>query len=212
MPDARQAVYRPLMSPAEFSQLMTAIWAIRPRNFLEWGSGGSTQTILAQCPFIERYVSIEHDPGWYERVKLAVADPRLDLHLVEATRPEPPRRILNATKQKRNRYRQESEMDETLFADYVHLPLELDQLFDFVLVDGRARCFCMPVGWKLLKPGGVMAIHDAQRAIYQPVIAGLGEPLFLEPWERGQICILRKPMDTEELQRPMPRKAEALSG
>lgn len=208
MPEARQAVYRPLMSPAEFSQLMTAIWAIRPRQFLEWGSGGSTQTILAQCPFIERYVSIEHDAGWHDRVKLAVGDPRLDLHLVEPTRPEPPRRILNATKPKRNRYRLESEVDDTLFADYVRFPLQFGQVFDFVLVDGRARRFCMPVGWELLAPGGIMAIHDAQRSIYHPVIESLGEPLFLEPWERGQICILRKPPATEEAQSAVARVAK----
>lgn len=207
MPNARQAVYRPLMSPAEFSQLMTAIWAIRPRRVLEWGSGGSTQTILGQCPFIERYVSIEHDAGWYERVKLAVADPRLDLHLVEPTRPEPPRRLLNATKPKRNRYRLESEVDQSLFADYVGLPRKLGEVYDFVLVDGRARRFCMPVGWELLAPGGIMAIHDAQREIYHPVIESLGEPLFLEPWERGQICILRKPVEAETTRGSMARAA-----
>lgn len=206
MPDASTAIYRPLMSPAEFSQLMTAIWAICPRRVLEWGSGGSTQTILAQCPFIERYLSIEHDPGWYERVKLAVDDPRLALHLVEPTRPEPPRRLLNATKPRRNRYRLESETDEALFADYVRLPLQLGESFDFVLVDGRARRFCMPVGWQLLGPGGIMAIHDAQRPIYHPVIESLGQPLFLEPWERGQICILRKPPAAEEV--PILRTAE----
>src|SRR5690606_39199639 len=141
MPNARQAVYRPLMSPAEFSQLMTAIWAIRPRRVLEWGSGGSTQTILGQCHFIERYVSIENNEGSYERVKLAAAYPHLDFHLVEPTRPEPPRRKLNATKPKRKRYRLESEVYQSLFADYVGLPRKLGEVYDFVLVDGRARRF-----------------------------------------------------------------------
>jgi len=209
MPNARQVTYRPLMSPAEFSQLMTAIWATRPRRFLEWGSGGSTQTILAQCPFIERYVSLEHDPGWYERVKQAVDDPRLELHLVEATRPEPPRRILNATKPRRNRYRLESETDQSLFAAYANFPRSLGETFDFVLVDGRARRFCMPVGFELLNPGGIMAIHDAQREIYHPVIRSLGEPLFLEPWDRGQICLLRKPLESEGRNAPVALAAAA---
>src|SRR5690606_529491 len=149
MPNARQVTYRPLMSPAEFSQLMTAIWATRPRRFLEWGSGGSTQTILAQCPFIERYVSPEHDPGWYARVKQACDDPRPGIHLVEATRPGPPRGILNATKPRRNRYRLESETDQSLFAAYAKFPRSLGETCDFVLVDGRARRFCMPVGFEL---------------------------------------------------------------
>ena len=156
-------VYRPLMSDAEFSQLITAIWAVRPRTFLEWGSGGSTQTILGQCAFIEKYVSIEHDSAWYERVRQAVIDPRLSLHLVEPARPEPPRRILNITKRRRNRYRREGERDPVLFEDYAQFPKQLGLTYDFVLVDGRARSFCLDVGWSLLNPGGMLALHDAQR-------------------------------------------------
>src|SRR4026209_1354079 len=68
------------MGAEEFSQLLAALHALAPRYCLEWGSGGSTRAVLEQCPFIQRYVSIEHEQSWYERVRAQVTDPRLALH------------------------------------------------------------------------------------------------------------------------------------
>src|SRR6476620_5149950 len=77
------------MDPVEFSQIMSAFQALAPRVCLEWGSGGSTRALLDACPFIERYVSIEHDHAWYEKVRSVVGDRRLELHHVppEVTMP-----------------------------------------------------------------------------------------------------------------------------
>lgn len=189
--------YKPFMSDSEFSQLKAAIWSVRPRTMLEWGSGGSTQTLLRECPFIERYHSIEHDRPWFERIRDAVTDPRLTIHLVEPVTPEPPRLFLNITKRKRLAYRAIGERDPALFKDYIEFPRTLGIQFDFVLVDGRARTFCLETGWDVLRPGGVMALHDSQRKIYHPVLARLGEPLFLKPWSNGQISLIRKPDEAE---------------
>ena len=78
-------------------------------------------------------------------------------------------------------------------ADYVARPGQLGMEFDFVLVDGRARIHCLVEGWKLLRPGGVILIHDAQRPEYHDTVRSLGRAVFLEPWEQGQICFVRKP-------------------
>jgi hypothetical protein len=59
-------------------------------------------------------------------------------------------------------------------------------------VDGRARCFCLKEGFDLLRPGGVIVLHDAQRADYHDAVKSLGEAIFLEPWKQGQICLVRK--------------------
>ena len=40
----------------------------KPRLCLEWGSGGSTLYFPRRFPFIEIWVSIEHDKSWFERV------------------------------------------------------------------------------------------------------------------------------------------------
>ena len=42
-----------------------------------------TRALLNECPFIERYVSIEHHKAWCEKVRSIVTDPRLELYEVE---------------------------------------------------------------------------------------------------------------------------------
>lgn len=183
---------KPHMHRSEFAQLLEAVNAARPRHFLEWGSGGSTAALLDACPFIERFVSVEHDAKWADVVTSAIDDPRLELHLREPAEPEPPAPLIYLQGGRRDRWRKRAETDATLFADFVALPATLGIAFDFVLVDGRARNFCAEAGWGLLAPGGTLALHDAQRPEYRATLESLGTPEFLEPWKRGQICLLRK--------------------
>jgi predicted O-methyltransferase YrrM len=180
------------MDPSEFSQLLTAVFAVHPARVLEWGSGGSTRALLEQCPFIERYVSIEHDPEWYALVKARVTDPRLSLHHVPPALPPPPRGAKRSVVQEWN-LRAEREL--AVMAQYVAFPRTLGLTFDFVLVDGRARTFCLREGFELLAPGGVLVLHDAQRAEYHDAVRALGTSLFLTPWTAGQICLIHKPRE-----------------
>jgi hypothetical protein len=177
------------MHPIEFSQLLAALHALAPRRCLEWGSGGSTRAVLEECGFIERYVSIEHDRVWYDKVRAAVTDPRLFLHHVPADRPMPPGRH---TAPEQEAWDAQAEADPAVLATYVAFPTTLGMTFDFVLVDGRARIHCIPVGFRLLRAGGLLVVHDAERREYHPPLYELGEPVFLEPWKQGQICLLRK--------------------
>jgi hypothetical protein len=79
---------------------------------------------------------------------------------------------------------------------YVDFPKSLDTRFGFVLVDGRARCFCLRVGYQLLDAGGSLVIHDAQRTDYHDAIDSLGGRVtFFTPYKRGQVCLIRKPDD-----------------
>lgn len=178
------------MAEEEFSQLLAAIHALAPRCCLEWGSGGSTRAILEHCPFVKRFVSIEHDRVWYDRVRLEVPDPRLELHYVPAGESLPPRSRLS---KKRQRWDARAEIERPLLARYVDFPATLGVPFDLVLVDGRARRFCLQAGWMVLRPGGLLVLHDAQRPEYHEVLFSLGQPVLLEPWRRGQIALLRKP-------------------
>ena len=59
----------PWMSDVELSQVLAAFHAASPRRVLEWGSGGSTAHLLREVASIERYVSVEHDEAWAERVR-----------------------------------------------------------------------------------------------------------------------------------------------
>ena len=50
---------------------------------------------------------------------------------------------------------------------------ELEGPFDFVLVDGRARRFCIREGFQLLRDGGLLLLHDSQRTDYHDALEAL---------------------------------------
>lgn len=177
------------MDPIEFSQLLAIVHALAPKRCLEWGSGGSTRALLERCPFIEQYVSVEHDGEWYKQVRQQVHDPRLDLHHVAPDKPMGPGQHSHP---EIVAWDANAEVDREVLAQYIGYPATLGQEFDFVLVDGRARRFCLAAGWELLRRGGVMVLHDAQRTQYHDAVQALGPALFLEPWKQGQICLMRK--------------------
>lgn len=192
--DARGAALPVYMHPIELGQLAAVLRTLAPTRSLEWGSGGSTAAILAMCGSIETHVSVEHHPGWYERVRERVVDPRLRLHCVPGAEPEP--EFPGKGKERKKAFYAwtlRGEREPELFADYVRFPSTLGMTFQFVLVDGRARVHCMRAGYELLEPGGVLVVHDAERDVYQDAIAGFADHVFLEPWVQGQVCLIRKP-------------------
>lgn len=188
----RQAPLLPYMAPVEWSQLLAIVESVQPRRMLEWGSGGSTRTILASCPYLDHLVSIEHDPAWHARVLDEVRDRRLELHLVRApVAPPPPGRSRRA-REALKAWNEAAEHDTAAWRKYAELPLCLGVRFDLVLVDGRARRACLEVGWEVLAHGGVLVLHDAQRVLYHDALRRLGRVVFLEPWAQGQIALVRK--------------------
>ena len=58
------------------------------------------------------------------------------------------------------------------FKDYVEYPKSLNRQFDVVWVDGRARVACAfsVIRNNLLKPNGVVIIHDWERKHYKEVL------------------------------------------
>ena len=185
------------MDPVELSQLRAVFETLAPQRVLEWGAGGSTREFLATCPSIRRYVSIEHNRDWHGRVRAAIDDPRLELHLVEPSEPEPllpsDRRSTQAERDALQAWRSRAERDPALMRAYIELPRSFeDHEFDCVLVDGRARSLCAREGFQHLRPGGVLVLHDAQRSEYHQALHEIGRPVFLEPWKLGQVCIVRK--------------------
>jgi hypothetical protein len=187
------------MHPVEFAQLAALLQGLGPRRCLEWGSGGSTAACLRLLPTVETWVSIEHDRAWHDRVRDLIDDPRLSLHHVPPTEPEPPRpegargAALDAWRTTWRAWIAACETRPSILAEYVALPGRLHDRYDFILVDGRARNACLRAGWELLGPGGVMVLHDAQRPVYHDTVRALGSFLFVEPWVQGQLCVLRRP-------------------
>jgi hypothetical protein len=178
------------MDPVEFSQVLAVVEAVGPRIIVEWGSGGSTRALLEKVPSIARYVSIEHHGGWVENVRAHVDDPRLELHHVAPNIPMP---ADDAGREEIIAWDKRCEDEPEAMGTYVGFPRTQGLTPDLVLVDGRARVHCIREGFELLRPGGVLLLHDAQRAAYHEALHACGRPVFLEPFVGGQVCLVRKP-------------------
>jgi hypothetical protein len=185
------------MHPIEFSQLEVVIETLAPRRVIEWGSGGSTRAFPARFRGIERWVSVEHNRAWHERVREKIDDARvtLELRLPDASDPEPEmfEEEGGPTRPEYVAWAQRCEDDRSILAGYIDCPREHFDELDLAFVDGRARVHCIAQGFALLRDGGMLVVHDAQREIYRAALESLGpRPHFIDPWVAGQICLVRK--------------------
>ena len=116
---------------------------LRPDHvMLEWGSGGSTVAFSKQ---VKSYYSIEHNWDWYCKVKQAVEGTNVDLRYIPVNGPLP------------NNYFQ---AEYQHYRDYLDIVYQLGQMFDVVLIDGRARRLCALKAIPFLKPNAHVIVHD----------------------------------------------------
>lgn len=71
----------PMMSDKEITIVNQLIAKYQPKICLEWGSGGSTLFFPNENGCIKKWVSIEHNANYYEKVKQN-ADKKVDVYLV----------------------------------------------------------------------------------------------------------------------------------
>jgi SAM-dependent methyltransferase len=170
---------------------------------LEWGAGRSTlffSDLLNRLGVHYHWLSLEYDPNYIEhditpklaargnaRVLPASADT-----VADAGRPGvsaldvvvfdhgPLQPFLDGHEPDRL-----ADLDS-----YVDYPARLGRQYDFIFVDGRKRRRCLLEAARLLKPGGVVMLHDAYRPHYQcafPAFASqrmLGEILWIGAQEK----------------------------
>jgi hypothetical protein len=139
---------------------------IRPdMQVFEYGSGGST---LFWTQRVRHVVSVEHDPRWYEAMRLQYqATPSQNLHytlvedrqdtLSEAKDPGDPRHYISTDPKYAGRSFQE-------YASAID-PYP-DESFDIIVVDGRARPSCILHAIPKLKKQGYLVIDNTERAYY----------------------------------------------
>lgn len=125
-------------------------------RMLEWGSGGSTVWFADRLPAGAELISVDHDREWHGKVAECLRG-RLNVRLVLSEPTGPLGR--NATIE---------EEDVRPLRGLVHAADEFagDRKFDVILVDGYARGACLRHAGRLLAPGGVVFLHDAQRPWY----------------------------------------------
>ena len=138
-----------------------------PRYVLEWGSGHSTGRFPREAPHLERWVSVEHDAAWHERIKERERHGAVKLALVP---PDGPGATVGG---------------RATFKDYVSFPAGLGLRFDLVIIDGMDRLECLRATPALLSERGLMVLHDAQRYDYAALLGGLGPHVELEDPRNG---------------------------
>lgn len=110
---------------------------------VEWGSGASTAWFARR---LRRLVSIEHDPHWFQEVRIRTAAmSNVDLRCIPLDHPP----------------------EETGSAQYDPAPKYVavlaefdDESFDFVLVDGAYRLACIAAALPKLRPGALLVVDN----------------------------------------------------
>lgn len=110
-------------------------------KILEFGMGGSTIWFTKHT---NQLTSIEHDLGWFRKVRNYTKKLRKSPNLIFHKRP------------------------------YCNLCDKFpDESFDLILIDGRDRVKCLLKSIRLLKPGGVLMLDNSERHIYKAGILAL---------------------------------------
>lgn len=130
----------------------------------EYGSGGSTLFFLRQNCLV---VTVEHDPGWFRAVELAVRAEGhqgrwTGLHETPFVIPGSP----NHDYENPDSYFS-SESRNLNYRSYASaLDRFPDAFFDLVLVDGRARPSCIKHAVAKVKLGGFLVVDNTERSYY----------------------------------------------
>lgn len=112
-------------------------------KILEFGAGASTIWFTQKSISL---ISIEHDPTYYDLVSQAIKDINGSNSTVLQLVPRPYYTICDAYP---------------------------DNSFDLVLIDGRDRSKCLLQAKRLVKPGGVIMLDNAERSWYQRAMSTL---------------------------------------
>jgi len=145
----------PYMKQREILLLEELLDNLQPKRCLEWGAGHSTLYFPQYLGLDARWLAIEHDDEWAEKVNSLNADARVKTVGV------PPKTFPWTDEHGDGAY--------TDLADYVDYP-EASAPYDFILVDGRARIACLKRAYDWISDNGVVVLHDAMRTYYhQPL-------------------------------------------
>ena len=123
---------------------------------LETGAGASTLWLADRAGLV---ISYEHNLAWYEAVnaELRQRGKKNALVIYDIDYPKNGISRLGSTKR----------------------PFDMILLFDLILIDGRGRVKSIKTTHKMLRPGGILMLDNANRPRYQPgrdFLTGLGWP------------------------------------
>lgn len=157
----------PWMKRREIALIQEILFNTRPRRCLEWGAGYSTAFFPRFVPADATWLSIEHDAAWAGELGRRHLPSQAEIRLVQ---PERAGWI-------------DADQDGTYadFSTYVDWPASRAP-FDFILIDGRARMACLAKAMSMLSDGGIVVLHDANRAIYDATDSGFTSCILLRDY------------------------------
>ena len=121
-------------------------------TMLEWGCGGST---VLFSKFVKEYYSIEHNKGWYEQVKNKIKEKELqNIKFFHVPTNDGINKDFIAPHEGQNLTHKER------YKNYIEFPNQWGVKFDKILIDGRARQFCVEECIPFLNKGGIVIFHD----------------------------------------------------
>ena len=124
---------------------------LQPEKSLEWGAGYSTIYFPKFLKKNAKWFSVEHDGNWMKKIAKMNRNANVEIFHVQPDR-------FPWT----DDHRDGSSCD---LKGYIEFPSRFGR-FDFILIDGRARKGCIAKACDLLKDGGVVILHDANREYY----------------------------------------------
>ncbi len=151
-----QTAITPWMRYMEIEIVEELLVRLHPRRCLEWGAGFSTLCFPESLDREATWLAVEHDHEWATKVDAMNERPNVRIQHVAANHGP------WSDKHGDGAYSD--------LADYVDYPTAF-ALFDFVLVDGRARADCLERALELAAKTGVVVLHDAQRPYYHDALA-----------------------------------------
>jgi hypothetical protein len=144
--------FKPWMKHKEISIIRNILKTLKPKRCLEWGAGFSSLFFPNYLKNGSKWFSIEHDLTWFNKIKILNQNPKCAIFHV-----------------KPNHFPWTDEYNDGGFSDlrdYLSFPRKFGK-FDFILIDGRARNYCLIAALELIEYRGIVVLHDANRGYYK---------------------------------------------
>ena len=128
----------------------------------EYGSGGST---LFYAKRVSEVISVEHDESWFLHLKSVINEKKIENVKLNLKIPVSYETLLNGQTPYKSVHKKE--YSEFVFNEYVNFIDSFeDNYFDMIVIDGRARPYCLKHSLSKLKPGGYILYDNFERKIY----------------------------------------------
>ncbi|WP_374456572.1 class I SAM-dependent methyltransferase [Nocardioides sp.] len=173
----------------ESADLVAAHLAEHPgARVFEWGSGASTAWLSRRAG---RVVAVEHDAAWAAQVRPLVGD-GVEVRNV----PPVPAPAGTGVRSQKPGF---AGLD---FSDYVAAIDAQDDVFDVIVIDGRAREACLARAIGHLAPDGLVVFDNVDRRRYREALSA--QPGIEVLWTRGLTPSLPYPTRTALVRRTPP--------